>query len=291
MAPGAVSSSSPAPGQTSGGALGVIAGAGALPQLIAEACRADGRRYVVCAFEGAAPDWIAAHPHAVQPFEKPGALFAALRRAGADRVTFAGGMARPKLRPLAFDLTALRLAPSILPLLKRGDDALLTGLAAVLEREGFTLVAPHDAAMGLLAPAGDMAARRACPEELADVARAAALAAVIGAEDVGQGAVVSGGLCLGLESLQGTDALIDFVGRTPASLRVGGFAPVLFKGPKPGQDWRMDLPAIGPDTLRRAGAAGFAGVAVRAGGVLVLGREATAAAADAAGLFLYGWAP
>jgi DUF1009 family protein len=63
---------------------------------------------------------------------------------------------------------------------------------------------------------------------------------------------------------------------------------VLFKGPKPGQDWRMDLPAIGPDTLQAAAAAGLAGVVVQAGGVLILGRDETVAAADAAGLFLWG---
>ena len=63
---------------------------------------------------------------------------------------------------------------------------------------------------------------------------------------------------------------------------------MLYKAPKPGQDWRMDLPAIGPDTMRAAAAAGLAGVAVQAGGVLVLGRAETLAAADAAGLFLWG---
>jgi DUF1009 family protein len=63
---------------------------------------------------------------------------------------------------------------------------------------------------------------------------------------------------------------------------------VLHKAPKPGQDWRLDLPAIGPQTLRRAAAAGLAGVSVEAGGVLVLGLEETTAAADASGLFLWG---
>ena len=66
---------------------------------------------------------------------------------------------------------------------------------------------------------------------------------------------------------------------------------MLFKGPKPGQDRRVDLPAIGPDTLRAAAAAGLAGVVVEAGGVMILDHAATVAAADEAGLFLWAREP
>jgi acyl-ACP--UDP-N-acetylglucosamine O-acyltransferase len=269
--------------------VGVIAGAGALPQLIVAARRAAGLPYVVVAFEGGVPDWIADHPHAVVPFEKPGRLFRALRDARADAVVFAGAMTRPKLDLMRFDLTALRLAPAILPLLKQGDDALLSGLGRIMEGEGFRLLAAQAVVESLLAPPGDIGRRAPAPEDRADIARGddGALAAALGAEDVGQGAVVAGGLCLGLETLQGTDAMLDFVARTPDALRPR--PGVLYKGPKPGQDRRVDLPAIGPETLRRAAAAGLAGVAVRAGGVLVLGREACAAEADRLGLFLHGW--
>ena len=267
--------------------VGVIAGAGDLPRLIAEDRRARGLRYLICAFEGDAPPWLGDHPHAVVRAEKPGALLAALRRAGVETVVFAGAMARPKLSPLAFDLTAVRLAPRILPLLRQGDDALLRGLAGVLEAEGFRLTGAHEVLSGLLAPPGEFAARRADDRDRADIARAADLVAGLGAMDVGQAAVVAGGVCLGLESIQGTDALLAFAGATPQRLRPR--PGVLYKAPKPGQDWRVDLPAIGPQTLRAASAAGLAGVAVRAGGVLVLGLEATRAEADRLGLFLHGW--
>ena len=87
--------------------------------------------------------------------------------------------------------------------------------------------------------------------------------------------------------------MLDFVAATGAAepARPGGRRGVLYKAPKPGQDWRMDLPAIGPATVAAAAAAGLAGVAVQAGGVLILDREATVAAADDAGLFLWGASP
>jgi hypothetical protein len=270
------------------GALGVIAGAGDLPRLIAERQRERGEPYVVCAFEGAEPGWIGDHPHATAPFERPGRLFAALRRAGADRVVFAGGLVRPRLRLWRFDWTALRLAARILPLLRRGDDALLRGLAAMVEGEGFRMVAAQDIMGPLLMPAGDLARRRVSGAELADAARARAIVEALGPFDMTQGAVVERGLCLGVETLQGTDALLDFVARTPERLRPDLGGGVLYKGPKPGQDLRADLPTIGPETMRRAAAARLSGVAARAGGALVMGLESTRAEADRLGLFLLG---
>ena len=72
--------------------------------------------------------------------------------------------------------------------------------------------------------------------------------------------------------------------------RAKGRAGFLVKAPKRGQDLRVDLPAIGPETLAGAAKAFLRGVAVAAGGVLMLDREGLAAQADAAGLFLYGFA-
>ena len=107
---------------------------------------------------------------------------------------------------------------------------------------------------------------------------------------MGQGAVVAQGVCLAVETIQGTDAMLASVAATSAGLRPepANGAGVLFKGPKPGQDWRVDLPSLGPGTVAAASAAGLAGIAFRAGGVLLLGRDETVAAADAAGLFLWG---
>ncbi|MEM9048191.1 MAG: UDP-2,3-diacylglucosamine diphosphatase LpxI [Pseudomonadota bacterium] len=272
--------------------MGIIAGAGELPRLIAQVCADRGQPHLVIGFQGAgAGDWVDAHPHARPPFEKPGKLFAALRSAGCDRVTFAGAMQRPRLDPLRFDLTALRLAPRILPILRRGDDATLRGLAAVFEAEGFSVVPPHGELEGLLAPEGVLGVNAPSPADRADAARAAILAAGIGALDVGQAAVVAQGLCLGLESLAGTDALLAYVAQTADALRPDpdGGRGVLVKLPKPGQDWRLDLPAIGPETVRKAARAGLAGIAVGAGGVLILGLKETVAEADRAGLFLWGW--
>lgn len=273
--------------------LAIVAGRGVLPRLIAEDCRRRGRPYAVVAFHGVPLDWTEDHPVLAAEFEKPGRLFSGLRAQGCRDVVFAGGMARPGLNPLRFDLTMLRLAPRVLLGLRSGDDAALRLVAEIFESEGLRLVGAHALLGDLLAPEGVLSRAQPSEADRADAARAAELVAALGASDVGQGAVVAQGLCFGLETIQGTDAMLDFVARTGGAFRPDptGARGVLYKAPKPGQDWRLDLPAIGPDTLRAAAAAGLGGVVVQAGGVLLLGRAETVAAADANGLFLWGRAP
>lgn len=261
-----------------------------LPRLIAEDCARRGRPYRVVVFDAVPLDWVDVHPVLRAVFEKPGRLFADLRAAGCSAVTFAGSLTRPALNPLRFDLTMLRLAPKVFEGLRSGDDRALRLVAEVFEAEGLRLEAPQAILGDLIMAAGVPTRAQPGQVDRADAERAARIVAALGAADVGQGAVVAQGLCLGLESIQGTDAMLAFVART-----AGGFRPdpqgargVLYKGPKPGQDWRMDLPAIGPETVRGAAAAGLAGVVVQAGGALLLGRAETIAAADAAGIFLWG---
>jgi UDP-2,3-diacylglucosamine hydrolase len=270
--------------------LGIVAGSGALPRLIAEDCLRRRRTYRVVVFAGVPVDWAAAHPVIAATFEKPGKLFSELRAAGCEEVTFAGGMSRPEINPLRFDLTMLRLAPKLMRGLRSGDDVLLRMVAEVFEAEGLRLAPAQRILSELVAPAGVLSRARPTAADEEDAARAAGIVAALGAADVGQGAVVAQGVCLGLESIQGTDALLEFVARTGRPFRPdpAGARGVLYKAPKPGQDLRLDVPAIGPETIRGAAAAGLAGVAVQAGGALILGREETVAAADEAGLFLWG---
>ncbi|MGM0584558.1 MAG: LpxI family protein, partial [Pseudomonadota bacterium] len=241
--------------------LALIAGEGDLPRLIAEERARRGAGCLVIRFEGTVAPWAEAHDVLDLPFEKPGRLFRALEARGCRQVCFAGAMVRPRLDPLRFDLKAVRLAPKVMRLLRQGDDAMLRGLAGVFEDEGYEVVAPHEQLAGLLAEAGTLGGVEPSDGDLEDAARAAELVRAIGAVDAGQAAVAAEGVCLGLEAIAGTDALLDEVARLPARLRPerGG---VLCKAPKPGQDWRMDLPAIGPETVRRAAAAGLRGVCV-----------------------------
>ena len=115
-------------------------------------------------------------------------------------------------------------------------------------------------------------------------------ARTIGRLDAGQSAVSCDGLILALEAQEGTDAMLERVARLPHSLR-GSPAErrgVLAKACKPEQERRVDLPTIGPETVRKAADAGLAGIVGEASLILVLDRRAVIELADERGIFVMG---
>ena len=272
-----------------GGKVGVVAGRGALPAHLARTLAAGGVPVVLAAMEGTAVENPDNRPLIRFRVEKLGALFKALKAEGVSELVFAGGVQRPKLDPTQFDFKTMTLAARFLPALKAGDDGLLRTVIGIFEAEGFAVRAAHEIAPDLLPPEG--VATRAQPSERdrKDAARAARIVAALAGADVGQGAVVAQGQALAVEALPGTDAMLAWVAGPAGAVRPdpAGGRGVLFKGPKPGQDRRVDLPAIGPATVAGAAAAGLAGIVIEAGGVMILDRAETLAAADAAGLFLW----
>jgi DUF1009 family protein len=206
---------------------------------------------------------------------------------GVTGVVLAGAMVRPRLDPSLFDVATAQLVPRLLAAMQAGDDATLRAVVAVIEEAGLVVHGAAEVAPALVPGAGVLGAVAPGAQDRADVARAAAVVEALGAADVGQGAVVAQGLCLAVETLPGTDAMLDWVAAVAGALRPPGARGVLWKAPKPGQDLRVDMPAIGPETVARAAAAGLGGIAWAAGGVLVLDRAATVAEADRRGLFLW----
>ncbi|WP_375173186.1 LpxI family protein [Pseudooceanicola sp.] len=262
------------------GRLAIIAGGGGLPAALAAA---DPGACCI-AFEGAEvtlpEDRVSRHR-----MERLGDLFAALRAEGVSRVVMAGAMSRPAFDPAALDVTTTGLLPHLMAAMQQGDDHLLRYVIRMFEEEGFAVVGVTDILPDLIAAPGLLAGEDPTAIARKDIARGRAILEALSPHDVGQGCVVAGGLCLGIETLQGTDALLRFVGETPAHLRREG-GGVLIKRPKTGQDLRVDMPTIGPDTLRAAARAGLDGIAIAAGGVLLLDRAEILSLCRDHGLFL-----
>lgn len=258
----------------------VIAGAGRLPALLLE----DGALCVT--LEGApAPEATAKRPADITArFEQFGRLFDALKEKGVTEVVFAGAMQRPTLNPARFDFKTLALAPKVFSAMKGGDDGLLRVVHQAFEAEGFRVIGAHQARPDLVmrdAPLG----RAPTKGELADASRGIAILDALAPVDVGQAAVVADGLCLGIETLQGTDAMLSFVSETRRARPQGG---VMIKRAKRGQNIKMDMPTIGPETVDKASQAGLRGLALHAGNVLVIDKDIVAARAQSAGLAVWG---
>lgn len=269
------------------GRIAIIAGGGALPGLLATALEAAGEPPLIAAMAGHAPQVTGTgtgdRPVLEFRVERLAPLWDRLHDEGVTRVVFAGAAARPRLDPEAFDPRTAALAPRLAGAMQAGDDATLRAVIALFEEDGFAVLGAHQIAPGLVPGPGVLGRLAPSQADVADAARAAEIVAALGAVDVGQGAVVARGLCLAVEALPGTDAMLAQVAAAGGARGAG----LLLKAPKPGQDRRIDLPAIGPDTIAAAAAAGLRGVAFQAGGVLLIDRAACIAGADDAGLFLW----
>ncbi|CAA7616032.1 LpxI family protein [Magnetospirillum sp. UT-4] len=264
--------------------LGIVAGGGAFPGLAIAACRAQHRPFHVLALTNhAEPAVIADAPADWIRLGEAGTGFDLLRKVGVEEVVMIGPVRRPTLAELAPDWRTTRFFAKV-GLKALGDDGLLRAVARELEEEGFRVVGIDDVLADCLAPQGLFGSLHPDTQAEADIARGWEVAKGIGALDVGQAVVVQQGVVLGCEAVEGTDALI----RRCGELRREGPGGVLVKVRKPGQDRRLDLPTIGVNTVRAAAAGGLRGIAVEAGGALVLDRAAIAAEADASGLFVLG---
>ncbi len=272
--------------------LAILCGGGAFPLEVAGEARRAGREPFLVGVVGATNSGVEAYPHIWVRMGEVGKLFAALKERAIAEMVIIGAMARPEFADLRFDWGAVKRAPELAQLFRRGDNGLLAGIAAIIEREGVRIVGAHEVAPRLLAPVGKIGARAASSEDEADIALGARLLAALSAFDAGQGVIVAAGRVLAIEGAEGTDAMLARVADMRANnrLRLSGSAGVLVKAPKQGQDLRLDMPAIGPKTIEGAVKARLRGVAVASGHVLITERERCAREADAAGLFVVGFA-
>ena len=273
--------------------LGLIAGGGALPVSLAAHCRAVGRPVFLLRLRGFAGPDLQAYDGLDVGVAELGKGIDALRRAGCGAVCLAGRVDRPDLPALRPDLRGLKALPGAIVAARKGDDALLSFLIAEFEKEGFAVEGAHEVMRALTLAEGPLGRHAPGAGALADVRRALEAARAVGRLDIGQGAVACEGLVLAVEAQEGTDAMLRRVATLPIAIRGTPERPrgVLAKASKPGQELRVDLPTIGPETVRRAAEAGLAGIAGEAGQILVLDRAETRRLADEMGLFVVGVPP
>ena len=270
--------------------LGILAGGGRLPLMIAESVGARGGHVHIVAIEGAADPEVARFPHTWVNLGQIGRIVAALSGEGRDELVIAGNVRRPDLRTIRPDAGFFTSLPQVFSLLAGGDDSVLSRVVRFFEAKGLTVRGAHEVAPDLLADTGQIGDVALSPGDRADAMLGFAVRAALGSLDAGQAVAVAGGRVLAIEGAEGTDAMLERVAALGRGQGDAGRRGVLTKGPKPGQELRVDMPAIGPRTVELVTAARLAGVAVEAGAVLMLDRDATIRAANAHGCAMEGLA-
>ncbi|NCC02882.1 MAG: LpxI family protein [Proteobacteria bacterium] len=265
--------------------LAILAGGGSAPAKLAAACRATERPYhLVCLKGHAEADLGQGHPHTLLSLGELGKFRDLCRAEGIQEIVMIGHVRRPSLSELRPDWLTMKILAKI-GLNALGDDAVLRAVGKVLEEECQVRLIGASAILGdLLTPEGALTKHMPNEQASSDIERAVEVALSLGEMDVGQAVIVQEGIVLGVEAVEGTDALIA----RSADVRREGAGGVLVKLAKPQQDSRLDLPTIGPDTVQNAHQAGLAGIALEAGRSQIVDREMTIEIADRLGLFIVG---
>lgn len=273
--------------------MGIICGGGQFPAAVADSIQRQGRPVFLFLLEGFADQSLMRFPHAWIPVGALSSIIPIGRKAGCQELVMIGNVVRPRLFQIVRDWRMIRLLPVLTRIYLGGDNRLLSGVAGIFESQGFKLRGAHEVAPHILVPEGIFTTCRPSEGDLADIHFGFRMLHALGAYDAGQAAAIAGRRVLAVEAAEGTSDMLARVAemRRTGRLKLSERAGVLVKCPKPGQDRRIDLPAIGPATVNEAKAAGLKGIAVEVGGAIVADSDALIAAANDAGIFVIALVP
>jgi len=270
--------------------IGMIAGWGRYPVVVADGLRQQGRRVCVAGVVGHS-DTAALAPMAERYCEfglaRLGAAIRFFRRAGVRRAVMAGKIHKVRLfdrgawRHLLPDWTTFRtFFPHYASRTRdRRDDTMLLAVVGAFAKEGIVFEPATDFLPGLLIETGTLGRRAPSAAQRQDIDFGWRMAKELGRLDIGQSVAVKGRAVLAVEAIEGTDACIRRAGQLCSS---GGFTVV--KVAKPQQDMRFDVPTIGIGTIQTLVEAGAAVLAVEAGKTILLDRDEVVRYANEHGL-------
>ncbi|MDR1333153.1 MAG: UDP-2,3-diacylglucosamine diphosphatase LpxI [Holosporales bacterium] len=260
--------------------VALIAGGGDLPLRIIEKLESLKRAYVVVSLEGFGPQ-------NYQQFKigHIGGILEFIKSAGAKEVLFCGSVKRPSFRSLSVDQVGKRWLRQLGMKALLGDNALLSKVVKLLEKEGLKVIGPQSIIDTLLSPHGILTKAQPSDSDLKDIARGIFILNAMSKADVGQAVVVQEGIALGVEAAEGTKVLLERCQNLKLSSNKGG---VLVKLSKIGQEQSVDLPTIGKDTILEVAEANLSGIAVGAGSSQILDFDETVKLADEKSIFIIG---
>ena len=268
--------------------LGLVAGNGRFPILLAQNARRRGLRVVAVALEDEAMPELEQHVDKLHwaSLAKLGTVIRIFQAEGITQAVMAGGVTKAKL----YDrFRSLKLIPDLRTLgvlYKRArdhkDHTLLTAVAEEFASEGISFRSSIEYMDGYLADEGCMTQRQPSSRETADVDFGWDMAKTIAEMQIGQTLIVKDKCVVAVEAVEGTDEAI----RRGGALAKG--EAVAIKVSRPNQDFRFDVPTIGPSTVDALKAAGISTLAVESGRTIMIDKTEMLAAANTIGIAIVG---
>jgi DUF1009 family protein len=276
---------------SNGGIIGLIAGEGRLPFMIAAGARRAGLRVICVGLAGGVQPTLAQEVdvfYAV-PLARPGSWIRKLRRHGVTSTVIAGRVAKGRIftpwRILRYlpDWRAVRIWYWRLRRKNKQNETLLSALADELASGGIILEDSTKYCKEHLATEGPMTGHRPGASVAGDIEFGWPIVKKMAQMDIGQAIAVREREVIAVEAIEGTAEMIERAGRL---CRAGGWT--LLKAAKAGQDMRFDVPCVGPDTIRSLAANGAKCLVLEAGRTIIIDKPQTLELANRMGIFVIG---
>lgn len=264
--------------------VGMIAGNGIYPETFARAARKAGVATIAAAaFTGETEESLASLVDEIGWFRvgQLGKMIKFFLAHGITEAVMVGQIAPKNLFDLRPDLRTLKMLATVK---ERNAESLFGAIADELEKDGIRLLSATTFLDDCLAPVGQVCGPRLTDRQQEDAAFGFRIAKETSRLDIGQTVVVKKGTVLAVEAFEGTNEAIKRGGA------LGRGEAMMVKVSKPDQDFRFDVPVVGPATIDTAAEAGVNAIAVEAGKTLLLGKEEVFAKCEAAKVSIVGMA-
>ena len=264
--------------------IGLIAGMGKLPRIIAANAKKRGYRVVAVMLEPVAGEGsLGGDADVLERINvgKLGKIFEALRKNGVTEAVMAGKVSKELLYKgrVTPDLKAMKL---LWVLKDRKDDTILLALTKELEKEGIRLLETTEFCRDILADSGPLTKKGPDKAQWKDIEFGFRMSKEMGRLDIGQTVVVKDLAVMAVEAIEGTDKAIKRGGK------LAGGGAVVVKTAKPGQDMRFDVPVAGLSTIHAMIETEASVLALEAGKTILLDREKMLEEAARAGIAVVG---
>jgi len=264
-------------------ALGIIAGNGDFPLILAAAARRQVTgRLVAIAFEGETNPSLAQYVDDLEWVHvgQLNKLIKVFTSRGVTRVVLAGGITPGKLfKNLRLDFRLLTVAAR---LRERNAETIFGALVEELAKDGVEVLDTRPLLGDAVPAAGCLTKRKPTDEQNEEIAFGLRIAKEVSRLDIGQTVVVKKGTVLAVEGFEGTDECI----RRGGALAGDNGGAVVVKVSKPNHDFRFDIPCVGRRTMESCAAGQIAVLAMEAGRSLLLDKDSVLQMANQQGLCL-----
>jgi DUF1009 family protein len=263
--------------------LGIIAGNGEFPLVLARSARQQGvTRIVAAAFDGETKSEVGSLVDEIEwvKLGQLNKLIQVFTSRGITRAVMAGGITPSNLfKNLRLDL---RMTGVAFRLKERNAETIFGAIASEMAKDGVNLLDPRPFLGDAVPKPGVLARQKPSREQQADIEFGLKIAKAVSALDIGQTVVVKKGTVLAVEGFEGTDECI----RRGGALAGDDAGAIVVKVSKPNHDFRFDVPCVGEGTIESCRAGRIAVLAIEAGSSLLLEKEKVLEAANKQGLCL-----